>query len=143
MSTNWKKIEQKAIEKLGGKSTPASGARPGQKADGHINFEWRVEHKGTDKDEFRINKSLLRKLESDCQESGGTPLLQISFRKYKRRLLVFPEYCLPDTEGLEHFEFPFYAEPYDHNLIFCVEEDEYWILLSEDVAKVRLGLEES
>ena len=135
--TNWKKREKKIIQKYGGKPTPASGAKWWNKADGRIGSEWRVEVKGTNKEEFKVTKGILSKLLKDSTSSGGTPMLIVDFKKFNRQVVVTPDYTVKG-EALDQGG-PTTVEPYSHGYIF-EQDDRRWAVLSGELARHMFGL---
>lgn len=138
----WKKVERRNIAKLGGMPTPNSGAIAGHKGDGRIGFDWRIEHKGTDKDHYRLTHATLSKLKKDSFSSGGTPLLMVYFRRHNRSFVAVPEYCWSDdTSGLLTMDTPLYMGPYEVPFKASVPEDnEVWVVVPDVMAQMRLSL---
>ncbi len=135
-----KKLERKVIEKFGGKPTPASGARPGQKADGHVDFRLRIEHKSTSKGAYRLHPKVLLRLERDSKSSKGEPVLIITFPRSKS-LVIFPEHCADDVEVSRTESLPIDIDPYDYGIRIIHPDLAYtYITASMERAKQLLNL---
>lgn len=79
MTKAWEDSEQDMLRRFGAKPTPASGAGKNSKLDGIINGGWldnkRVENKYTEKESYRLEKSLFHKSAMGSMLTGSPHIL--------------------------------------------------------------------
>jgi hypothetical protein len=143
---NWNQIEKKAIRDFGGRPTPASGARPGNKADGRLGAEnritgsWRIDVKSTGANSFRATPKILDKLSKDSNHTCDNPMLLVNFINERRKVCIVPIEFIDDESELTLG--PNLIEPYDDELWFKSRNGTTYAVLSETSAKIRLRLED-
>lgn len=70
--------EKKIAKRLGGKTTPASGAKDAHKGDIKVG-EFLIDDKSTVSSSISITKEMLVKINREAREAGKNPCLSISF----------------------------------------------------------------
>jgi hypothetical protein len=70
--------EKKLAKRLGGRTTPASGAKDAHKGDIKVG-EFLIDDKSTVNNSISITKDMLVKINREARESGKNPCLSISF----------------------------------------------------------------
>lgn len=78
------KREEKVAQALGGRVQPASGALPTKKSDIVKRGAFRVEHKYTDAQSYRLTLGTLHKVEGEA-EPGEVPIVVVEFTDPKVR----------------------------------------------------------
>ena len=140
--TRWAtKEEKKTVKEFGGRPVSNSGAGWHSKGDGVIPGLWRQDVKSTKKDAYKVTGSVLNKLEKDANLHGCKPMLIVNFVKERMKVVLVPEYCLPE----EDFDFPDDKDnevcPYSHGYKIMVRGNPVrYIVLTGEVAKTKLGL---
>ncbi len=72
--------EKKFFKRIGGKATPASGAMPGVKGDGHDKEgRFKIECKSTEKYRMGVQYEWLRKIVKEATRVGMLPALSVLF----------------------------------------------------------------
>jgi hypothetical protein len=83
------KLEKKMAKMLNGRTTPGSGAFSGHKGD-VMSEIWLGEHKYTDAEEYRFNRSIWSKISREASEKRKLPVLEIVLDQSNRHYrLIF------------------------------------------------------
>lgn len=88
------KQERQVMADLGGRTQPASGAKPGHKGDGRLYGHLRMEAKFTLAESYSLKLAELAKLRSECEDMEA-PVMVLDFKdrstgREKDRWAIFP-----------------------------------------------------